>query len=62
MTEYYYVSGLNITFAISEILVEGYHITIDDRRFERVSRKPRGRKVSRVLLNESTNERFLIYP
>lgn len=61
MIENYYLSALKINSKTSELVIPGCHIEIDKLRFEQLSRKPKGRSISRRLLNTNTGERFIIY-
>ena len=61
MIESYYIPSTKVNFKISEIVIPGCFIEIESYRYEQLSRKPRGRSISRKLLNTSTNERFIIY-
>ena len=61
MEELYYVPSMKVNTKVSDLVIEGYHIEIDGRTYQRLSRKPRGRSVKRRLLNLSKSERILIY-
>jgi hypothetical protein len=61
MEELYFIPSLKINARVSELVIQGNHIEIEGITYQRLSRKPRGRSVSRKLLNESTNTRIIIY-
>ena len=61
MEELYFIPSLKINARVSELVIQGTHIEIEGITYQRLSRKPRGRSVSRKLLNESTNTRIIIY-
>jgi hypothetical protein len=61
MIETYYLSALKINSKTSDLVIPGNHITIENYKFEQLSRKPKGRSISRRLLNTDTGERFIIY-
>ena len=61
MEELYFIPSLKINARVSELAIQGNHIEIEGITYQRLSRKPRGRSVSRKLLNESTNTRIIIY-
>jgi hypothetical protein len=61
MEELYFIPSLKINARVSELVIQGNHIEIEGTTYQRLSRKPRGRSVSRKLLNESTNTRIIIY-
>jgi hypothetical protein len=61
MEDLYFIPSLKINARVSELVIQGNHIEIEGITYQRLSRKPRGRSVSRKLLNESTNTRIIIY-
>lgn len=61
MEELYFIPSLKINARVSELVIQGNHIEIEGITYQRLSRKPRGRSVSRKLLNESTNTRIIVY-
>ena len=61
LNDLYYFPSIKINAKIADILDEGHHIEIGGYRYERLTKKPRGRVISRNLLNESKNERIVIY-
>jgi len=61
MIETYYLSALKINSKTSELVIPGNHITIENYKYEQLSRKPKGRSILKKLLNESTKQRFIIY-
>ena len=46
---------------ISETIIQGKHIVIDGITFEQLTKRPNNRVVKRKLLNETKQERILIY-
>lgn len=61
MEELYYFPSIKMNAKISEIVSDGFPIEIEGYKYERLSRKPRGRSIGRRLLNESTQTRIIIY-
>lgn len=61
MIETYYLSAVKINSKTSDLVIPGNHIIIEKYKFEQLSRKPKGRSISRRLLNTDTGERFIIY-
>lgn len=61
MNESYFIRATKVNARVADLVIEGNHITIDGYKFEKLYRKPRGRSIERKLLNERTQERFLIY-
>ena len=61
MIESYFVPSTRINSTVSELIIPGNFIEIENYRFERLIRKPRGRSITRTLINTSTNEKFIIY-
>ena len=61
MNESYFIPTVKVNSKISELVIPGHYIEIENYRYEKLIRKPRGRSISRRLLNTSTNERFIIY-
>lgn len=61
MRELFYVPSLRVNSKISDLVIEGNHITIDGITYQRLSRKPRGRSLKRKLKNIETDTRILIY-
>ena len=61
MRELFYVPSLRVNSKISDLVIEGNHITIDGTTYQRLSRKPRGRSLKRKLKNIETDTRILIY-
>jgi hypothetical protein len=50
-----------MTAVISDTVIPGNHIKINGYTFEQVSRAPRGRRITRKLINEEKQERIVIY-
>ena len=61
MEELYYVPSLKVNSKISDLVIEGKHITIDGITYQKLYRKPRGRSIKRRLKSLQTNSRILIY-
>lgn len=61
MDKKYYILYSKINARIAETVLSGYHIKVDDITYERVSRRPLGKKVVKRLLNTSTNEKLVLY-
>ena len=61
MNESYFIRGTKINARVADLVIEGQHINIDGYRFEKLTKKPRGRVIERKLQNTKTQERFIIY-
>lgn len=61
MEELFYVSSLKVNSKISDLVIEGNHITINNITYQRLSRKPRGRFIKRKLEGMTSPVRILIY-
>lgn len=61
MKESYFLSALKISAKTSDLVMPGSHITIQNYRYEQLSRKPKGRTIYKKLQNPDTGERFIIY-
>jgi len=61
MNKLMFVPAVKMTAVISDTVIPGKHITINGYTFEQVSRAPRGRRITRKLINEDKQERIVIY-
>lgn len=61
MIESFYIKAAKINARVADLVIDGSHINLEDYRYERLSRRPRGRAIERRLVNENTNERIIIY-
>jgi hypothetical protein len=61
MKELYFFPSVKMNAKISETVIDGSHIEIEDRKYEMLSRKPRGRSIERTLINEDLETRLTIY-
>jgi len=61
MIKSYFIAPTKINARISETVIPGYHIKVEGLTFEQVSKRPFGKSLKRALVNESKQERFLIY-
>ena len=61
MIETFYIKSTKINARVSDLVIDGSHIVLEGYRYERLSRRPRGRAIERKLLNESSKERLIIY-
>ena len=61
MNESYYIPSTKVNSTVSELIIPGNFIEMEEYRFERLIRKPRGRSIMRTLINTKTNERLIIY-
>lgn len=59
MIESYYILESKVNSKISNLVMTGYNIRVEDYEYIRLSSKPRGRFPKRKLQN--SNERLLIY-
>ncbi len=56
-----YVPRAKMTYRISETVVDGFHIKLNDYTYDRVAKKPQGRALKHSLINNDNTERWLIY-
>lgn len=61
MEKLFYVPGLKITPKISDTVVDGQHIIVDGDRYERVNKRPTGRRVMRRLRSLDDSTQITIY-
>ncbi len=61
MIESFYIKAAKINARVADLVIDGSHINLEGYRYERLSRRPRGRTIERRLVNENTNERIIIY-
>jgi hypothetical protein len=61
MNESYFVRATKVNARVAELIIEGQHININGYKFEKLSKKPRGRTIERKLQNVESQERFIIY-
>lgn len=61
MNESYFIRATKVNARVADLVIDGQHINIDGYKFEKVSKKPRGRSIERRLQNTNTQERFIIY-
>lgn len=61
MDKKFYILYSKINARISDSVMTGYHIKVDDLTYERVSRRPLGKRVVKRLLNTSTEEKLVLY-
>lgn len=61
MVKLMYVPSSKITYKISEDIVSGNHIVVGGVRYELISKRPIGRRVTRSLINEKKQERIVLY-
>jgi len=59
--ENYYIRSSKINARVAELVIEGNHIEVDGYKFEKLSKKPRGRSIERKLKNIDSGERIIIY-
>jgi hypothetical protein len=61
MEKLFYVSSTKINAKIADTVIDGQHIEMEGYTYQRVSRRPLGRRVLRRLLNEQKQEQIVIY-
>jgi hypothetical protein len=61
MDKKFYILYSKINARISDAVVPGYHIKFNDETYERISRRPQGKRVFKRLLNTTNNERLVLY-
>jgi hypothetical protein len=61
MEKLFYVPAVKMNAKLQETKMEGFHISIDGYTYERLSRRPVGRPITRRLLNTATEEQIVIY-
>lgn len=59
LNELFYFPNVKLNAKVSELVVEGYDIKVDDYTYVRLSRRPKNRRVLRRL--QSSNDRITIY-
>lgn len=61
MKELYFIKPYKVNHKTVDNLMEGGHITLEDRRYEQLSSKPRGRSIFKKLLSMDGDTRLVIY-
>ena len=61
MKELYFIKPYKVNHKTVDNLIEGGHITLEDRRYEQLSTKPRGRSIFKKLLSMDEKTRLVIY-
>tara|TARA_B110000503_G_scaffold86486_1_gene131641 strand:+ start:1600 stop:1788 length:189 start_codon:yes stop_codon:yes gene_type:complete len=61
MEKSFYVPSIRINEKIEDTVQYGHHIVIAGYTYEKVSKRPVGRRVTRRLFNQLTNEKIVIY-
>ena len=61
MQKLYFIPSTKINARIADTVLNGYHIKVDGITFEQTSRRPFGKTLRRSLINETKQERILIY-
>jgi|ETNvirenome_2_60_1030617.scaffolds.fasta_scaffold144155_2 hypothetical protein len=61
MKELYFIKPYKVNHKTVDNLMEGGHITLEDRRYEQLSAKPRGRSIFKKLLSMDGETRLVIY-
>jgi hypothetical protein len=61
MNELYFIKPHKVNHKTVDNLMEGGHITLEDRRYEQLSSKPRGRSIFKKLLSMDEKTRLVIY-
>lgn len=61
MKKSFYVTATRINEKIEDSVQYGHHIVIAGYTYERISKRPVGRRVVRRLFNQLTNEKIVIY-
>ena len=61
MEKLFYVSRKNITSEILDFIEVGKHIVIGGTQYERISKRPRGRRILKKLSTPDGNEKITIY-
>jgi hypothetical protein len=56
-----YIRSSKITPRIKQTVISGEHITIEDVRFEKLSKKPYGRTILRKLIKADQSEHITCY-
>ena len=61
MTKLYYILQSKVNARISDTVMAGTHIRVQDYVYVQTSKRPFGKSLKRSLINESKQERILIY-
>ena len=61
MEKLFFVASTKINARIADTVIEGNHITVQGLTYQRLTRRPVGRRIIRKLLNTKTNAQIVIY-
>ncbi|MDA7492451.1 hypothetical protein N8445_00630 [bacterium] len=61
MQELYFFPSVKMNAKIADSVIDGSHIEIEERKYEMLTKKPRGRSIERTLVNEDLQTRLTIY-
>ena len=60
MTKYYYFPKARMTSRIADMIIDGFHISLDGYIYELITKRPNGRRTLRNLINMDATEKFVI--
>lgn len=61
MEKEFYIHYAKINARIAETVTTGYHIVVDGETYEKVSRRPAGKRLVRKLRNTQNNLQLSLY-
>lgn len=61
MQELYFFPSVKMNAKIADSVIDGSHIEIEERKYDMLTKKPRGRSIERTLVNEDLQTRLTIY-
>jgi|TARA_B110000305_G_C19437855_1_gene640038 hypothetical protein len=61
MEKLFFVTSTKINARIADTVIDGKHINVEGLTYQRVSKRPQGRRVLRKLQNLDTNTQITIY-
>ena len=61
MKELYFIKPYKVNHRTIDSVIDGGHITLEDRRYEQLSVKPRGRSIFKKLISMDEKTKLVIY-
>jgi hypothetical protein len=61
MEKLFFISKRNITFELEEMIQVGRHITVNGTSYEKIPRRPKGRRILQKLKSMSGDTSIVIY-
>lgn len=60
MNKYYYFPKVKMNARISDMVIDGYPITVEGYLYERVTKRPNGKRTLRKLINQDQTEKIIL--